>query len=246
MLIVPAIDLIEGRCVRLFQGVYDQKMIYDQDPVTQARNYEEAGFRRLHVIDLEGARDGHGRNRQAIRRIVESVSVPVQVGGGIRTDSDVAELLSYRVAHLILGTVALERPELVERWIMRWGSERFLISIDLRGGALQSHGWLQESRVDLETMIERIRSWTIDEVICTDVERDGTLAQPRLETYQELAARLGDTVDLIAAGGISRPEDLAGLRKAGAAGAIVGRALYERRIPMQDWLDGGQGQQDAF
>lgn len=230
MLVIPAIDLIDGKCVRLLKGDFEEQITYGEDPARQASRFEAAGFQRLHVIDLEGARSGKGENRKAIQRIVESVSLPVQVGGGIRQKDDVQELVDIGVNYFILGTVAVEEPEEVDRWVKKWGGDRFLVSLDLQAGVLRTRGWLSESSVDLDMMIERIRDWKMEAVICTDIERDGTMKRPNYSTYQDLLARLPASIALFAAGGVSEPEHVLELREIGVQGAIIGRALYEGKF----------------
>ncbi len=238
-MVIPAIDLIEGRCVRLWQGRYDHQTTYPMSPESQALRFQEAGSRRLHIIDLEGAADGGRSNREVIRQVRREVEIPVQTGGGIRTDGDVAELIEAGIDFLILGTVAIEEPQLVEHWIDRWGADRFIVSLDLKHGKLRSRGWTRESAVTLEEMTGRIRSWGVAQVICTDVERDGTLDQPAYETYEMLRLLLGGGIDLIAAGGVSRPQHLRGLKEIGVVGAVIGRALYEGDVSLEDFLRAG-------
>jgi len=239
MLVIPAIDLIDGRCVRLYQGDYRQKLEYEEDPVRQALKFQSAGFRRIHVIDLEGAKIGQGQNREAIRRLIDACSVPVQVGGGIRTAEDVDALLGWGADFLILSTVALEKPKRFSEWVDRWGGERFIVSLDLRKGRLQTGGWLTESFTEISEVIELIQECRLKEVICTDVERDGTLEQPNYATYRDLISRLPTSVSLIAAGGISSPEHVRLLGEIGVCGAVVGRALYEGSFTWEEMLHAG-------
>ncbi len=239
MLAIPAIDLIGGRCVRLLQGDYDRRTEYAPDPAEQAQRFQDAGFQRLHVVDLEGARSGTGANRAAVRRIVRACRIPVQVGGGIRTEEDVRELLDCGVSKLIVGTLAVEEPQRVEAWLEHWGAGRFLVSLDLRGDRIQTAGWLRQSRCTVDELLQQVERWGVPELICTDVERDGTLDQPNYDTYRRLSRRLGDTVAVLAAGGVSRPEHLQRLREAGAAGAVIGRALYEGQYAWEEFLLAG-------
>ncbi len=234
MLIIPAIDLIGGKCVRLLKGDYGAQTTYGEDPVGQALKFEAAGFRRLHIVDLEGAKDGSGRNREAIRKIVQAVKIPVQVGGGVRTSEDVEQLLSWGVRYLILGTVALKQPRAVSEWVQRRGVEPFIVSLDVRGGRLQSEGWLEESRVSLDEMAGRLSGWGVSQVICTDIERDGTLDRPNYETYSKLRALLQDTTTLIAAGGVCSVDQISELKRRGVAAAIVGKAIYEGQISLEE------------
>ncbi len=239
MLVVPAIDLIDGKCVRLYQGDYDNQTIYSEDPVGQALKFQAVRFARLHVVDLQGARAGSGQNRKAVRRILEAVRMPVQIGGGIRTAEDVKELLDWGARYLILGTVALKDAPRVADWIERWGADKFIISLDLRQGKLQGEGWIEQSAITLEQMIERISNWGIRQLICTDVEKDGTLEQPGYDTYRNLLAALPKDVTLLAAGGICSVAHIAKLKEIGVGGVVVGRALYENQIPMEELASAG-------
>lgn len=239
MLVVPAIDLVGGQCVRLFRGDFKKQMTYQTDPVDQARAFQAVGFERLHVVDLEGARFGDGRNRDTIRKVISAVDIPVQIGGGIRRESDVEELLGDGASHLILGTSVLSEPDQVERWIEKWGAAPFIISLDLRGQSLQSEGWLKSSGVGMEDVLARIAAWQVVQVICTDVEQDGTLLQPNYATYVGLLSQISEAAILIAAGGVSHPQHISRLREIGVGGAVVGRALYEGQVPWESFLHAG-------
>lgn len=232
MLVIPAIDLIGGKCVRLLKGDFEEQTTYDEDPVEQAVKFQAAGFERLHIVDLEGARSGKGENRKAIRSILDAVDFPVQVGGGIRQSDDVQELFEIGVTYLIVGTVAIEEPERVSRWVEKWGGERFLVSLDLQRGALRTRGWLAESTVDTDMMIQRICDWNMRAAICTDIERDGTMNRPNYSTYRDLLVKLPSSTALFAAGGVSAPKHVLELQEIGVQGAIIGRALYEGKF---DW-----------
>ena len=239
MLVIPAVDLIAGRCVRLYQGDYNRTTAYEKDPVKQVVSFQKVGFPRLHVVDLEGARLGSGKNRAVIQEMAQLAEVPVQVGGGIRTPQDITELLEWGIRYLILGTVVLERPDLVTKWVNFWGPDSFIVSLDLKKKQLQSRGWLKTSTVTLDEIIKRLADWGIRQVICTDVERDGTLGEPSFEIYEDLKGQLATGTTLIAAGGISSPEHIARLKEMEVDGAIVGRALYESKIAWEDFVDAG-------
>jgi phosphoribosylformimino-5-aminoimidazole carboxamide ribotide isomerase len=236
MLIIPAVDLIDGKCVRLYQGDYGRQTEYSDDPVRQALEFQAAGFRRLHLVDLQGAVSGKGMNRESILSILAAIQVPVQVGGGIRTSKDISELIDGGVDFLILGTSALERPGLVDQWVGKWGGERFIVSIDLRGGELHKEGWSEASQVTVDEVVERVRRWGMKQVICTDIEQDGTLEKPNYLTYRQLISQLPSGVSLIAAGGISAPAHLCNLAEIGLQGAVIGRALYEGEFSWEEML----------
>jgi phosphoribosylformimino-5-aminoimidazole carboxamide ribotide isomerase len=239
MLVIPAIDLIDGKVVRLFKGDYGSRTTYSAEPIDQARLFESAGFTRLHIVDLEGAKAGRGRNRETIRSLIENCEIPVQIGGGIRTREDVGELIGFGARYLILGTIVLKDPAEAEKWIRDFGPEYFVISLDLRQGKLQTDGWLEESQCDLKKVIGNLVNWGITQVISTDVERDGTLEQPNYQTYSSLLEFLPDEMKLIAAGGISAPSHISELKKIGLSGAIIGRALYEGRFSWKEMLGAG-------
>ncbi len=239
MQVIPAIDLIDGCCVRLYQGDYDRKTQYGREPLVQALAFAEAGFPWLHLIDLDGADTGRLENRRAILQIVSETELSIQVGGGIRRASDVQALLDAGVARLIIGTVALQEPERWQRWLNRWGAGRFVLSLDLKEGQLQTHGWRRRSATSLETALDLLGTWEIPTVICTDVQRDGTMQQPNFDLYRSLLSALKPGTRLLAAGGISRPSDVSRLSQTGVHGAVVGRALYEGRFDLRDWLNVG-------
>ena len=239
MQVIPAIDLIDGCCVRLYQGDYDRKTQYGREPLVQALAFAEAGFPWLHLIDLDGADTGRLENRRAILQIVSETELSIQVGGGIRRASDVQALLDAGVARLIIGTVALQEPERWQRWLNRWGPGRFVLSLDLKEGQLQTHGWRRRSATSLETALDLLGTWEIPTVICTDVQRDGTMQQPNFDLYRSLLSALKPGTRLLAAGGISRPADVSRLSQTGVHGAVVGRALYEGRFDLRDWSNVG-------
>ena len=239
MLIIPAIDLIGGRCVRLHQGDYGRQTSYGDDPVEQARLFAQAGFERLHVVDLDGARQGKGANRSALQSIRRRVALPIQSGGGIRKVEDVRQLRACGIDYLILGTVLLEDPQQVEAWIREQGNRTFIAGLDLRDGLLQVRGWRSSSPISLQEACRRLQGWGIRQVICTDVASDGTLGEPRYSLYGKLRELLAGEIRIIAAGGVSRPVQIPRLEQCGVWGAVVGRALYEGPYSLEEWADAG-------
>ncbi|MDE2925877.1 MAG: 1-(5-phosphoribosyl)-5-[(5-phosphoribosylamino)methylideneamino]imidazole-4-carboxamide isomerase [Acidobacteriota bacterium] len=234
MLVIPAIDLVDGKCVRLVRGEFHRQKVYSGDPVDQALEFQEAGLTRIHVVDLEGARFGEGRNRNSIRRILSRVRATVQIGGGIREEADVSQLLDWGAGHLILGTSVLETPERVEGWISKWGPSPFIVSVDLRRGRLQAQGWERESSLALEAVLRRILDWGIEQIICTDVEQDGMLKRPGYAACRTILGLLPAHVLLVAAGGVTTPGHLSRLDGMGVGGAIIGRAFYEGKISLEE------------
>lgn len=234
--VIPAIDLLEGRCVRLYQGDYGQAQTFDENPVEVARQWAAEGASLLHVVDLDGARAGHPVNLSAIEAIVRAVDVPVQVGGGLRDRTSVATLLKRGVQRVILGTVAVEQPDLVNQLCQEF-PERIVVGIDARNGRVATRGWLETSEVAATDLAEGMASSGIAAIIYTDIHRDGTLQGPNLESLRELASRV--TIPVIASGGISSVTDLLSLlalEPVGVTGAIVGRALYTGDISLKEAL----------
>jgi phosphoribosylformimino-5-aminoimidazole carboxamide ribotide isomerase len=224
MIVIPAIDLRGGKCVRLTQGDYDRETVFDDDPVAVARRWQDAGASWLHVVDLEGARDGLPRQRDTIAAIVEALDIPVQVGGGIRTLSHASDLLEANVTRIVLGTAAVSNPQLVRDVIDAWSAERVVVGVDARGGLVATQGWLETSSVQALDLIARMGESGVQRIVYTDIERDGMLTSPNFDAVTE-AASLG--VAIIASGGVSRLEDLKRLASIdGVEATIVGRALY--------------------
>ena len=236
---MPAIDLVQGKCVRLYRGDYSKQMTYSEDPVEQALKFQTAKFLRLHVVDLDGAKSGSGENREVIGQIIQTVRIPVQVGGGVRSEEDVSQLLGFGARYVILSTVAVKEPATVSQWVKKWGGESFIVSLDLRRGKLQCRGWTETSAVGVDEVIARCADWGVQQMICTDVERDGTMEQPHFDTYANLLSRLPPGAFLMAAGGVCLPEHLAQLSEMGVHGAVVGRALYEGQISWKVLADAG-------
>jgi phosphoribosylformimino-5-aminoimidazole carboxamide ribotide isomerase len=238
MLIYPAIDIKGGRCVRLAQGDFDAETRYG-DPVEQACRFAEAGAEWIHVVDLDGARDGAARQRELIGVIVEAAGVNVQCGGGVRSADDVQALLDLGVARIVVGSAAVTRPEDVGSWISKYGAERLCAAFDVRREdgeyVVATHGWKESSGVLLNAALARFSDGALRHALITDVSRDGMLAGPNTALYAGLSAKF-PRLDVQASGGVASLADLAALRKTGVAGAIIGRALYEKRFTLEDAL----------
>ena len=234
----PAIDLRRGRCVRLEQGVADRETQYDSDPLRVAQRFAAAGAEWLHVVDLDAA-FGEGSNRDLIREIARATPLRVQTGGGLRSDADLAEVLESDVRRAVIGTAALEEPELVERAVARWGAERIVLGLDARGRRPALHGWRTESDADLFEVAAALAARGARTLVYTDIARDGMLSGPNLVVAAELARRCG--VEVIVSGGVAALADLEAIARAGRdtpglTGVIVGKALYEGRIEVADAL----------
>lgn len=236
MEVIPAIDVLEGRCVRLYQGDYGQAQTFDENPVSVARQWAAEGASRIHVVDLDGAKAGHPVNLAAIEAIVRSVDVPVQVGGGLRDRTSAANLLKLGVQRVILGTVAVEQPDLVVQLCEEF-PEQIVVGIDARNGKVATRGWLETSEVLATDLAQQMAAKGVAAIIYTDIHRDGTLQGPNLEALRELATSV--EVPIIASGGVSSVTDLLSLlalEPTGVTGAIVGRALYTGDIVLKEAL----------
>ncbi|HEY7035176.1 MAG TPA: 1-(5-phosphoribosyl)-5-[(5-phosphoribosylamino)methylideneamino]imidazole-4-carboxamide isomerase [Thermomicrobiales bacterium] len=230
MIVYPAIDIRGGRCVRLVEGDFGRETAFDADPVDAARRWADAGAEWLHVVDLDGAKLGAPSNVEAVRRIRASVSVPIQLGGGRRTEEDIAAAFDLGVDRIVLGTAALRTPDLVVRAAARW-SDRLAVGLDARDGRLAAAGWLDQTDTTVDEVATRLRRAGVQGFIYTDIRRDGTLAGPNLSALSDLVGLLGRGV--IASGGIGCLDDVVDVARTGADGVIVGRALYDGRIDLE-------------
>ncbi len=236
MEVIPAIDLLGGRCVRLYQGDYEQAQTFDENPVSVARQWVAEGATRLHLVDLDGAKAGHPVNLDAIEGIIQAIDVPVQVGGGLRDRQSAANLLQLGVQRVILGTVAVEQPELIRQLSEKFPGQ-IVVGIDARNGRVATRGWLETSEVLATDLAQQMAAFGVAAIIYTDIHRDGTLQGPNLEALRELASSVN--VPTIASGGVSSVTDLLSLlalEPCGVAGAIVGRALYTGDISLKEAL----------
>ncbi|MDE2790437.1 MAG: 1-(5-phosphoribosyl)-5-[(5-phosphoribosylamino)methylideneamino]imidazole-4-carboxamide isomerase [Paracoccaceae bacterium] len=235
MILFPAIDLRNGRCVRLLRGDKDQATVYNALPAEQAREFENAGCEWLHVVDLDGAFAGRPANDAAIRDILDTVSIPVQLGGGIRDLETIERWLSLGVSRVILGTASVENPELVRR-ACRLAPGRIAIGIDARSGKVATRGWVMQTVVGATELARQFEDTGVAAVIYTDIDRDGALAGPNVGRTAALADSVA--IPVIASGGIASLSDLEALRDCGAelAGAIAGRAIYDRAIDLKEAL----------
>ncbi|MBA3947399.1 MAG: 1-(5-phosphoribosyl)-5-[(5-phosphoribosylamino)methylideneamino]imidazole-4-carboxamide isomerase [Herpetosiphonaceae bacterium] len=231
--IIPAIDIKDGQCVRLYQGDYQRQTIFDPDPVAVARRWTELGAQRLHVIDLDGAKLGRPVNAQIVFAIVRAVSIPVQLGGGLRDEPTVDAAIHLGVDRIILGTAALADSQLIKRLIERY-DDRIVISVDARDGWVATNGWLETSHVRAADLVRRMAEFGVQSVLYTDITRDGTLHGPNLDTTAELVALHGPAI--IAAGGVGSLADLQSLDEIGVAAAVIGRALYTGAVDLAEAL----------
>ncbi|HIE17945.1 MAG TPA: 1-(5-phosphoribosyl)-5-[(5-phosphoribosylamino)methylideneamino]imidazole-4-carboxamide isomerase [Dehalococcoidia bacterium] len=230
MEVIPAVDIRGSRCVRLYQGDYRRETVFSEDAVAAAVSWADQGASRLHVVDLDGAAAGEPRNLAVVEAILRRVSIPVQLGGGIRDEVVVARLLEAGVSRVVLGTAAVENPGLIQKLCQQYG-EAIVVGIDARDGQVVTHGWLRAGGVTALELGRRMAELGARRLIYTDVRRDGTLTEPAFEAIAEMVRSVG--LPLIAAGGISKLDHLSRLKELGVEGAIVGRALYSGDIDLK-------------
>lgn len=238
--LIPAIDIIDGRCVRLTKGDYEQKTIYSDSPVDIAKKMEAIGFKRLHVVDLDGAKSRHIVNTAALQSITTTTSLTVDFGGGIKTDHDVETAFRNGASMVTIGSIAATNPELLDTWIERYGADRIILGADVRDGHISINGWKEDSELELLHFLDRYVKRGIRNVLCTDISRDGTLTGPAIPLYKDIM-RAFPELHLIASGGVSCMEDIEKLDEAGIPAVVFGKAIYEGRIDLKklwDWQNG--------
>ncbi|MBR6820515.1 MAG: 1-(5-phosphoribosyl)-5-[Bacteroidaceae bacterium] len=228
--LIPAIDLIDGRCVRLSQGDYDTKKEYG-DPVEMALRMEDMGVRRLHLVDLDGAKSRHVVNDRVLRDICRRTSLTLDFGGGIKTEDDLEKVFDAGAAMATAGSIAVTDPESVGLWIEKYGAERIVLGADVRDGKISINGWKEDSAVELMPFLEGYRKQGLQNVLCTDISKDGMLQGPNTALYKSIMAQWPDC-RLIASGGVSSKEDIRALDEAGIPAVVFGKAIYEGRIDL--------------
>jgi phosphoribosylformimino-5-aminoimidazole carboxamide ribotide isomerase len=235
VILYPAIDILNGNAVRLVKGDFDAKKVYDEDPLEAARGWTEAGARYLHVVDLDGAKSGAPKNLENLKRIVDELGVPVQYGGGLRSVQAVSDALAAGAARVVLGTVAMLDPSVLHACLEAHGPEQILVGVDVRGGEVVTHGWLQGTDVRARVAFDALRERGVRNFVFTNVDRDGMLEGSDLDEVRSVAQAVKGS--LIYSGGIGQLADLeglAGLGEASLEGVIVGKALYERRFTVPE------------
>lgn len=231
--IIPAIDIIDGKCVRLTKGDYDTKKVYNEDPVSVAKEFESYGIKRLHVVDLDGARSKHIVNDAVLRRITSETNLTVDFGGGIKTDDDVARAFDAGAHMITIGSIAVTDPERSLKWLEKYGPDSIVLGADVRNGKVSINGWKEDSTEDLIPFLDKYLKAGIKNVLCTDISKDGMLQGPAIDLYKEVM-KAYPTCQLIASGGVSGIEDIIALDKAGIPAVVFGKAIYEGRIDMRE------------
>ncbi len=229
--LIPAIDIIGGCCVRLTKGDYAAQKTYDAHPEDVAKRFEDMGARRLHVVDLDGAKASHIVNREALERITSATNLIVDFGGGIKQESDLQTAFDCGAAMVTVGSLAATQPETLLQWAEQFGADRFIVGADAQDGRIRTHGWLQDGGMSLREFVAFYMQHGITRVLCTDISRDGMLSGPNVELYRELMAEF-PACRLIASGGVSSAEDIRALNHAGIPSVVFGKAFYEGKIDL--------------
>lgn len=231
--IIPAIDLIDGKCVRLSQGDYAQKIVYNENPVEVARMFADAGIRRLHLVDLDGAKAHHIVNHKVLSDIAHKTDMVIDFGGGLKSDNDLRIAFESGASMVTGGSIAVRNPEVFESWIARYGAEKIILGADVKDEKVAVGGWIETTDLDLMPFIKKYTDKLINKVICTDISKDGMLQGPAIDLYQRILAQFPDLY-LIASGGVSCLQDVERLQDAAVPAVIVGKAFYENRIKLSD------------
>jgi 1-(5-phosphoribosyl)-5-[(5-phosphoribosylamino)methylideneamino] imidazole-4-carboxamide isomerase (EC 5.3.1.16) len=234
--LIPAIDIINGQCVRLTKGDYDQKTVYRDAPAEVAKEFEQIGFRRLHVVDLDGAKSKHIVNDTVLKGITKETNLVVDFGGGIKTDEDIEKAFAAGASMVTIGSIAVTHPDLFLGWLDKYGSERMILGADVRHGKISINGWKEDSSEDLLPFLKKYVDAGVRNVLCTEISKDGTLAGPAIGLYSQIMEAYPD-LHLIASGGVSSIDDIMALNDAGIPSVVFGKAIYEGRINLKELWD---------
>ncbi|MBQ9677263.1 MAG: 1-(5-phosphoribosyl)-5-[Prevotella sp.] len=234
--LIPAIDIINGQCVRLTKGDYDQKTVYHDSPAEVAHEFEEIGFRRLHVVDLDGAKSKHIVNSSVLRHITTATNMQVDFGGGIKSDEDIETAFANGAAMVTVGSIAVTQPDLFFSWLEKYGAERMILGADVRHGKISINGWKEDSSEELLPFLQKYIDAGVRNVLCTEISKDGTLQGPAIELYSQVMEAYPQ-LHLIASGGVSSMEDIQALDKAGIPAVVFGKAIYEGKINLRELWD---------
>lgn len=231
--IIPAIDLIDGKCVRLSQGDYNQKTVYNENPLEVAKMFEDAGINRLHLVDLDGAKAHHIVNHKVLEAITTKTSLVVDFGGGLKTDDDLRIAFECGAQMITGGSIAVKSPDVFGGWIEKFGGDKIILGADVKDEKIAVGGWIETTQIELMPFVTKYKEQGISKVICTDISKDGMLAGPSLELYKKMILQIPDLY-LIASGGVSNMADIEALQEAGIPAVIFGKAIYEGRIQLKD------------
>jgi len=233
MTIIPAIDIIDGKCVRLTKGDYAQQKIYNENPVEVARQFEDAGIKRLHIVDLDGAKAGKIINLGVLESIAGSTNLVIDFGGGVKNIRDVGDIFNAGAAMVTIGSLAVKHPEILEEWLMEFSAEKFLVGADVLDEKIKISGWLEDGGINIFDFIGKMISLGTTNIFCTDISKDGVLQGPSIELYKKIMTEHPE-IHLIASGGVSNIEDVKALKTIGCSGVIIGKAIYEGLITLEE------------
>lgn len=231
--LIPAIDIIDGKCVRLTKGDYGQKKVYNDDPVAQAKEFEKLGMKRLHVVDLDGAKAKHVVNVDVLRGITAATGLKVDFGGGIKSDDDIEKAFAAGASLVTIGSIAVSQPDTFMRWLDRYGADKVILGADVRNGLVSINGWKEDTSEKLLPFLARYVKAGVKNVLCTEISRDGTLSGPSTDLYREVMEAFPG-IHLIASGGVGRNEDIIELDEAGIPAVVFGKAWYEGKINLDE------------
>ena len=231
--LIPAIDIIDGKCVRLTKGDYGQKKVYNDDPVAQAKEFEKLGMKRLHVVDLDGAKAKHVVNVDVLRGITAATGLKVDFGGGIKSDDDIEKAFAAGASLVTIGSIAVSQPDTFMRWLDRYGADKVILGADVRNGLVSINGWKEDTSEKLLPFLARYVKAGVNSVLCTEISRDGTLSGPSTDLYREVMEAFPG-IHLIASGGVGRNEDIIELDEAGIPAVVFGKAWYEGKINLEE------------
>lgn len=235
MELIPAIDIIDGKCVRLTKGDYQQKTVYRDSPADVAKEFEQLGFRRLHVVDLDGAKSKHIVNADVLRRITTATSLIVDFGGGIKTDADIEAAFESGASMVTVGSIAVTKPGVFLGWLSKYGTDRMILGADVRDGKISINGWKEDSAEHLLPFLRKYVEAGVKNVLCTEISKDGTLAGPAIELYRQVMAEYPQ-LHLIASGGVSSKADIEALDAADIPAVVFGKAIYEGRLDLHELI----------
>lgn len=235
MIIIPAIDIIEGKCVRLTQGDYAQKKVYNENPLEVAKQFEDAGISRLHLVDLDGAKEGRIINWKVLEEIAGKTALTIDFGGGIKAEKDIEIIFNSGGAIATVGSIAVKEPETFYQWLKKYGGEKILLGADVKGENISIHGWTEQTEINIFDFLKQNIEEGLQQAFCTDISKDGLLQGPATDLYKKIIEKF-PSLKFMASGGITSVDDLIQLKDIGCSGAIVGKAIYEGKIKLNELI----------
>jgi phosphoribosylformimino-5-aminoimidazole carboxamide ribotide isomerase len=235
MTIIPAIDIINGKCIRLTHGDFTKQKIYNDDPVAVAKQFADAGLQRLHVVDLDGAKSGKISNLAVLEKISAATNMVIDFGGGIKNIEDVESVLNAGASIVTIGSLAVKQPAVLEEWLLEFGAEKFLIGADVLDEKIKITGWLEDGGINIFDFVGKLISLGVTNIFCTDISKDGAMQGPSIDLYKKIIEQHPE-INLIASGGVSNIDDVVELKNIGCAGAIIGKAIYENLVTLEELI----------